>query len=1661
MKHYMQLFLIIVLLSNVLIIPTAEAASQYNTSAGTLSLSVSKKSDTEFILTSDEKEIEIDGGKFQIDGGSGTVLSEFKTSDLISTYKVLETYSGEMEYGNTGWNQMLNISGAILAGNPSQMTGNPVSAIFQSNFLVGQGSNPGKDAQVISDAILMQIALNIAGETTVENLVPLKTAIESFNQTRDVSGYLGHGLETYKAHFGGTKLDGIKGIKKYYGEKTGSLNTVRAENTQELIMLEKYGKELAGTPSKVNLTNYDDAEKVVAFLSWDKASSSEYYTAIVTALGKGGVGQAQILHDIINSLRHGGDNPLFEQQKIALISIAKGRHSIGKELDVPERLGSTAFATNLQAKMHTDVEYANIQKYLANVYPDEISSNKNRYTFANRLKYHFYARYITDEELGDSLEKVNGLTADTGIDKHLYGIKAAVPTEVIPNYLQQARLNDTLQELVGARELVLKDLKLVDDTNKSTPQVIEALGYVRSLKAGITFLEGIPYGEFEPFIEYWYEKVDGESMESTYQKVLDLGLIKADTPLDEATQVEPEEPLSRYFSLTDKKLSLNLKIGIAQSARYVPLKTNIYDSSTYRGIESKDFFNEMHYIWGYNRKALYIDTSSKSASNLYNTGKPGTLRVATLKDFLEGKSDIVIYSDTDFYNENRLLSLEEKIGNTQEKADEAVSELQTKWEIAEDLVNHDISSLVGREMAERAEKLSAKVTQYTTATSEFLKTATTNEDSLFLSKGAIDEQFKTVEYSVLKPFSVVSAVYRDKKTAAFLSGISESPVFVASETLGKITGTGYSQKASIMNYAIVQNMRENRLIDYKSSIDYNNPVFMDIYGNIVTATGTVVIPAAANATLFNKYNPYTAALLSTYGTTYHIPNEHLFPGIMDGTAASSESQLMIKSEDKTGWQFKPISVESLVDLNALATSDEDTLTTLYNLTRKSLDANEFKNEEYIRNILINVMKGAPMESMDFEAEGLTTYEDVYKKGLAQTHKLDELKDVLGSVGNNSLLSIPNPMFMEGIEIYLFFGFKIAILFAFCLILFQLAQMTFRNQFNLWSIVKLAGTTAAVALFVYIVPLSANLSYYQINKALLQDETVKLSMLNLEKLESGSELGVILQPADVKSQLLIKLEDIKVPIGDMITEVMFQPSLRQMMEEHQATIPNRLVGLDENAITRGKGIYLDVADIYSSSLLVYEPSYRTLKQQTIGTTPFSHYSPYYVFLDSMIANINGYNIENNTYSYTTNTYSGGQVRTIGLVDDFFTSDKFMKDEKGIDYLHLRSVYESDAVGNEGSPYEEEEMIKMRDSLWYHDNLNPDKVEEYILILNQKAKDFVTENRALLGRISDETFLEVMAMYLAIEYNKLFKIGTANSIDIYNITSEDLLRVSIANHREAMEGSSMSYSRFIYEVSGQIGVYLAAVLEIVVFVAGVMKPLMILTLFGILFISVFYFMLILRVETQRITGMIYTVLYLNVINAAYALSIKFAMAIPNIGVPMSLAILIQIIMHLVFILMYLGVLYLVSSNVPGFGSDSYERVQSYAKEFARDKWGKGMDRLPKYKRNDDGGWEKYDSKVNADKVRESYGMPTGSAGDPPSASRYDKPRARDMEDSYATAERETTPRQDERPKHREVPTDRPAKYVLSEEVKEVDGVNQYIYTYNDGTVETSTRRKTKHE
>lgn len=1007
------------------------------------------------------------------------------------------------------------------------------------------------------------------------------------------------------------------------------------------------------------------------------------------------------------------------------------------------------------------------------------------------------------------------------------------------------------------------------------------------------------------------------------------------------------KPLPAFFKdYNANKLSDNYVKGIAYTATLVPMKSNLYSSEWLSYLDST--FREQFYdLYGFHRKALYRDTTAGAGAEYFNSGKVsrGTLELCTLRDMLESKDDIVLYVDDNFYNAEKIHNSQTRVPTyVEEEGEESKQSLwfSSNAQSIEEMYNADFNSIAktgdstnySKIYYNMMNKLDSAHTYYPEATEDNQG----NTDSAVMTSGKINyylnpDQDGSEVYSPLQGYAVISAVYRDGDLFNIANSADvQHPVFISSKSAPYAKGATVEEKLVIYNYALVQNLKESMPVGYSGNLDMDCPLYMDVLGNIVTESGTVIVPAASNATLMNpslfvKTN-WAAGLYAIYGNGYNIPvskgdDDTILPVISDNFTVDASGKYYIP-------RARTLEGSYTIDMSRLTTTSKDTLDVIYNRMYADMTNSTTNVYDFYKffNICMEVMRGAPIESIDKEQEGLLTNDRLDRAGIVAAAKLEDLNKSLGTNGENSTISMPNLAFMPGFNYIALMAFKLLLLTVIIVNMVTVYLDAVGGHLGFQTMWKCLAAIIITMLTILTVPAVFEVTYYQSTRALLQKETAYISMLNLEKYESGVEIGVTeVGEPDIKTELFVKLEDVEVPWYELFYNSIFTDSyksLNKMYEDY--ALSHTASAMRDDVQVKNDGVYVSTDDIYASTAVDLDTTsqdntWNLVQTATNKNSTFSFYSPYYVILDALIRNVNYYNAHpwgdtaDNTnmqgqYSYTTKMQKGGRVKTMGLIEPYFTSSAFMEQE-GRDLTGLMAAY-ADRYSMTYNPdpatyqmFTAANMDSIKSSYWYASHISADECAKRLEYLNKEARIFVADNKELLGKISDETFLKVMALTLAIKHNEAFGEQKAGSLEIYNLSSDDLIRMSIADRAEVMLNSTLSYPRFVYCVGGTSTVFAAALLSMVMWISSIVKPLLIIVAFLTIFVSVFVFRVCMRKEGSSLYGYFITTVLLCGTNILYSLLLKLSMYLPTIGLTPFMCIIVQILVQITYMVILLNV------------------------------------------------------------------------------------------------------------------------------------------------------------
>lgn len=1077
----------------------------------------------------------------------------------------------------------------------------------------------------------------------------------------------------------------------------------------------------------------------------------------------------------------------------------------------------------------------------------------------------------------------------------------------------------------GDTALKNEELELFIEQYKVNPSATEITGRIQSLiKTYTHIVQGFNYLGVRPF---------SEKMSKLFAYYNELIGVVEDSELSTEYSVSSDsEPLLVFFNTESKEFSYYYNKGVALSATYTPMQTNLYEVNSLQALDDATFVEGFHYPFGFYRKALYIDTDVNSAVNRYVTGKKGALRIATMNDLLACEKDIVLYIDDNFYNVDELAEMQgfsySNLSNT-EDADKLKTSLADIWsDWRETSIEHIAKT--GSESA-YSTNIRKRVSEYNSGNdkgSNYILSDRQIQKYLTVESNSFDDEVFN-EYTPVQPFAVVSAIYRKGSLFSAVSSYAkvQPPVFVSSPNLAGMEGVSRTEWNTIYNYIMLKNLKGNMGVDYKTTLDLDSPIYMDVYGNILTESGLVIIPAASNATLqqASAYTVYTAGYLSLAENGYELPldynNSDVFMGGID-EATGTANGMFDKNEETGTWRVRAKRVNGYYfNFRNLPVADVDVLKTLMLLHEKSLASNS--NMVYGARVYLitEVMRGAPIENIDKQREGLTATKGIGKYGIFMAYKLEELTDAMASSSNgNSLLTFPNLAFMDNYEVIIMFLYKIGFAALVGLMFVKVYMDVVQRSFGLKAIGKFISTLVLLIAVLYAVPNVINFSYYSANKHLLQDEASYIATLNLEKRNEGREIGVteVTEPRS-KTEMYIKLDSIDVPWYDAVADILSVNTLRTMDEIYDEAMAGSLLSELPGVEKKGDGLYMDVYSVFDTTSIEYDNENRALCNITTSDPYASFVTPYYAILDTIVYRVNEYNKENGTLAFSTSVQGRGAVRTKGLVKAYLESPYFMQDSQ--DATGLKAVYGLDTLLYESSVFSESSIERMSRSYWYSEEAD-DAIQKKLDRLDAYARQYVAKNRTLIGKVSDEAFIKVMALCIAMEHNRIFKVDAASSIEVFNIDTSDIIRLSLTDRPTALNGSSKSFARFVYDEGGTFGVVFTCMLVLVYFATSVVKPAftlaVVISLFGVLVIR----RLFRRDEDQVVEGFLISLALLCGINVVYALSLKLTMFLTNLNLSVMLLALAQIAIQVLYIAAMACFVKVVASDWKSLGLDVYQ-------------------------------------------------------------------------------------------------------------------------------------------
>lgn len=856
-----------------------------------------------------------------------------------------------------------------------------------------------------------------------------------------------------------------------------------------------------------------------------------------------------------------------------------------------------------------------------------------------------------------------------------------------------------------------------------------------------------------------------------------------------------------------------------------------------------------------------------------------------------------------------------------------------------------------------------------------------------------------VDYSPLQAFAFVSLLYRDYDAISCAELVAfTQPVFMASDDLCSVEEAGQWYRNSLLNYILINNLEGVVQIDYNYACDLDAPLYMDVFGNILTESGTVVVPAASNATLHTgayKYSNVGVGLYSCYGKTYEQSIET--PGAYSVLSPYFEPDL-----DAGVYKVSPITLTingQKLKLNHINQYSQETVAVVQTVYKQAMVEGGYTNYNWMAmvNIINEVLRGAPIEYIDKDEENITAVTGASKSAVIAGIKLEGLIDSLEGQMSNTLLCIPDFTRMDNTEYWVAFLIKIMLVMVTGVCIWAIYRDGVSGQLGLHTFVTCISSVLLTFLCIVLIPTIFQLTYYGANKFLLEDEAFKILMFNTEKENMGTEIAMTgTREPETSDEFTIQLDWIDVPWYKEVDELLFKSGLTHVQEAKLQAYMDSPTYFNSDVETYNDGVYITTTTLFNSAIIDFSDSginsglYIHAQEGSEQTASF--YLPYYVFLRVLVANVNEYNNGRSyvdetgiilqgdeDFTYTTKYMAGNKLKTVGYCEAYFTSEDFMVNDT--DIMHLYQIY-SPGTGDDydiiksknlqvdqhydrAKLFNEADCELFQSSLWYNDMGEVSSLSKRVEILDNYARDFVADNREVLGRVSDETFIKVMALYMAVKYNQLFGVTHANALEIYNLDSNDLLRLCLVPQEEAMLTSPMSYSRYIATFGGEASVYAAAVLEVIMWLGSFLKPLCTVIVFISVVLSIFVFKVVLRRPSANLWGYFVTCMLLCATNFLHALLLKISVNLPSTGLSMLGCIIFLIFGQVCYLLVLAYVTGVACKDWSNLGANEYAKeAASLRSRFGRHDTG---DMLSGRIEHHEDNWDYYNDLVKQHRAR----------------------------------------------------------------------------------------------
>lgn len=925
-------------------------------------------------------------------------------------------------------------------------------------------------------------------------------------------------------------------------------------------------------------------------------------------------------------------------------------------------------------------------------------------------------------------------------------------------------------------------------------------------------------------------------------------------------------PLGRFINLEDRTFHEQIIAGIALSVTYTPFVTNLYSPDSVIYLDKyEDFIRDYFYKFGFNRKLLFKDVNLNSVSNRnFDVRSSLSAKPVTLKEFLDDAGEMSLYLDPSFYNEGLLI----------EQYGQLVQMETTDYDTTEETGS---TGLFSAPTVNQILKDRPHMTYYEGNVIHISRSPV----GRVVQNLDVESVVNNMEYNVETALLPVKSYYNSAPYRNIITDQNKrpEPVFESSDKLINRPRAGRKDFGIYLNHILRNNISKIQLAPMVY-LDYDKPIYMDTFGNIVTESGFVVIPSISNASLFkdNGFDIYNTAFLSTYNVFNY---NHRF-GNSNEAVKNLMAEYFYYDEGREQWLVDDGTIGNIrYTFSNFKNNDKNVLKGLIDANIGRLNANiDFNRFVYV---ISEVMRGAPIEAMNMDefVNVDRSFPSYFK--LSAIHTLTDILDfalrfplfmmgqeTLNLMNSNSVAEVLGILIL----IYLF-------IFTVFLLLYVFREM---NNGTAWYWIIFRGAfvlVGSIALLIFL-PTTINSVKIEIPARILSANTVDLAFTRNEQEIYGGTVGLnnsVSLNNDI-SNFLIKVEEASIDWPRLVRDAFNRDTnnYNEYVKWEELTASGQ-----SDLIQKGNSIYIDVQRLFDSRMLQVDYSRHFLRNWQVEGSSADFYLPYFYVYDAITSKMNVYNLEQGYQMYTLVPTSRGNV-TKGLLKMYIR--KLMSGEEK-DPTGLRELYSLDR-STEEITYEEDDIeatmyeMNLQDrygytQFWAKDWYTDEEILKGIEKIEEEYFRFLSTKIDFLDNSIDESTIEALALFISLEHNKQFGMPHANSIELFGI-SPKMIIMTLMTNATSSSTSELSFEKVLHDKGSiwDVLLVLPAVFQLM-FLNLVNNVVLIVLLSVGTILSIFRY--IKQRDMNMLKGLLYTLQCVLAVYLMYAFSLKATLTISN--------------------------------------------------------------------------------------------------------------------------------------------------------------------------------------